>query len=448
MIDEERRCKKVEKWLYIRRRKNLNETRVSLYKSDRKDLNLVCYIAKYFYESKHIDRLLKLALKYKADINHSISKYSPLIYSVSACNHDSIRSLISFKANINCSVGSLETSIDLRDKPPLLLAISKNDMVSVRLLIDSKADIQTEYVCDTIDITRDTQILEYFIDIGLIPYKMNALLWCDDFYVCLKFIKSVVSFNGYSEETKTKILMKFYPCKDILQKLLEKGLDVNTKNKKGQTLLYLSVVDRKYDIIKLLREYNPNINMKYKLEKENKYMNIFEIAMYFNSVKSFGILLNFKGCIDKEIIDKVIQSDNERFICKVIDREYYGIKHTVRMCLATNAIKCVCNLLKRDYITDNVKTGVLDTAVMYNRTKIVKLLITSKGDPLHRNDNGCSALSIAISKKKNDIAKYIIDKCNMNLDDLDHYLFICKKKKNVCISDCLLDIMIDKKFKL
>jgi ankyrin repeat protein len=271
-------------------------------------------------------------------------------------------------------------------------AVRKNDLKEVQLLLDQKADP------NSVDEDGDHLL-------------MSAALYSS--IECMQLlIEKGSNVNAKNKIDETPLMWSLHdPAK--MKLLLQHGADVNAKPKTGNTpLLIASVGHGKYDAIKLLID-NGADPLAINNRKENALMR----ASLFGDTATIGLLLNKRIDINALSMDSstalinAILNANKPVIFQLLDRgadpdmiSFFGLTSLSFAVIFTDAesVKAILKKSKKVNSPDNDGNTVLMYAGYneYDDVEMIQALIDNGAAINARSKNGATPLSWA-SKKGN-----------------------------------------------
>ena len=234
-----------------------------------------------------------------------------------------------------------------------------------------------------------------------------------------------------------------------IQKYIEKGIDINKKDEKGRSILFMLSAKRKIDAIRILLKNNININI------EDRYgRTVLDEA----ALRSDGIMIRFfldngfdinrKNSMGRTILqDVALEGDYKIFQILMNNRPDFNIKDSYGKTVLfdavegqnINIIKDVVNNVDSLNILDENYQTALFKAVLKDNIEIAKLLIVHGINVNFLDKDGQNVLFNTIlqgSKNipiiellmKKDINMNIVDNNNKNV--LDELLYVHDLQKN------------------
>lgn len=315
--------------------------------------------------------------------------------------------LLKYKANVNQQ--------DIEGNTPLMIAIINNQIETVKILLDNGANpnINNKNGQNCLYITNNEDIINLIIESDK---SLNDKQ--------IQFIKAM-RFNN----------------KEQVLNLIEDGVDINTQNSFGETVLMWAVTNHHIDIIEiLLKQENINLNL------QNAVGNTaLIIASRLNNLDIVKLLLNAKadpnilsscnlyalsyaiGHGNNEIAELLLRANaNPNLIALAIfynrlDIIYKLIEYKANVNFDHPLIRAILN--SRSEIVDILLNhGALINCVGQNgntplilavdteNIEIVKLLLRHEISINHKNNDGNTALHIAAFKGNIDIIKILLEK--------------------------------------
>ena len=273
--------------------------------------------------------------------------------------------------------------------------INKEDLVGKTLLIRSLTMEQT-YV--------DTNIIKFIILKGAnVNKKVNALIEQTNKSGISNKLKTKINdlINDHEYEHCPLILAFENKYFDIIKLLLEKGADVNITDQSGNTLLMRSVYYGEVDAVRIILEFNPNLDV---INEQN--WSALYIAVEKHNIDIVKLLLDKGACMYKK--------DNSsspfiRAMCSSLWENLYNVNNNdiVELFFENGA--------KIDILSNNGCDFLMD-AISRKNLKIVKLLLEN-GVPINSNlsnTDDMTPLDFAFNKSRDDdcleIIKFMIKK--------------------------------------
>ena len=293
--------------------------------------------------------------------------------------------------------------IDLNGQTPLIRAVYANSEKLVYELIIRNADISIidRFEKTVIDATLEIGSLKMFIwfkEKGLQnnwEQIENFYNWIED--ANIDFLSYLIEECNIDVNIKNKKGQTFLMIasekgyKNIVSYLIEKGADINIKDKNNWTAL-MYAVKHIYNnvVIDELLKYNPDINIYF--EKDTKYL--LKYAIQNNNIKTLK-LLSKKG-IDFNMynIKSYFEFDDGRR-----PREEYYYIYDVNSAL--------CNSFEVEFENDCIP---LIYAAKHNNLKLTKYFIRKKIDVNKKDRRGYTALMYAVLNQNFDIINLLYDK--------------------------------------
>jgi ankyrin repeat protein len=259
----------------------------------------------------------------------------------------------------------------------------------------------------------------------------------------------VFGFFKVSEDLFYKELLSDDIDINKIQKYIEKGIDINKKDEKGRSILFILSAKRKIDAIRILLKNNININI------EDRYgRTVLDEA----ALRSDGIMIRFfldngfdinrKNSMGRTILqDVALEGDYKIFQILMNNRPDFNIKDSYGKTVLfdavegqnINIIKDVVNNVDSLNILDENYQTALFKAVLKDNIEIAKLLIVHGINVNFLDKDGQNVLFNTIlqgSKNipiiellmKKDINMNIVDNNNKNV--LDELLYVHDLQKN------------------
>jgi len=253
-------------------------------------------------------------------------------------------------------------------------------------------------------------------------------------------IITLINMDCYSVEEKL----------DLIEKLISKGVDINTIDLYGKTAVIYAIEKRLLPVVKLLLD---NGALIFKNDEHSNYyvslMNIIDICQ----PNVFEYMLN--NCNLKnymiDIIEEIIKKDRQDLL-KIIIPKYTGNYLTnennnsiLKMAIDSKKISILKYLIENGIDIGNVDNTTLKKIITLDWFDIVKLLIPKYIDINIQDDYGNSPLIYALYCKNERIIKYLINSgADINL--LNHRIEIIKpiiSDNNIDLLKFLIDHQLD-----
>jgi len=321
-----------------------------------------------------------------------------------------VKLLIKKGANINAQA----TSGSIKGWTPIMLAIYNKQISIFETLLDASADINLKN-------GKGKSALEILIN------KENITIL---HYTCknehnLKFIKLLIEkgadVNVKDKDGKTPL---FYACKnkngfEIAKLLIEKGADINIKGGYDEETLIKYALENENGskIVKLLIEKGADVNVKYDYDKK---------TLLHTACKNKNGFENVKYLIEKGADVNVKDKDGKTSL-------FYACKNKNGFEIAKYLIQKGADVNVKD--KDN--NTLLMYASYYADVNFVKLLVSKGADyknvsvfyPESWNKDTFygNLISITINENKLDILKYFIEELKININETEYNP---KTKKN------------------
>lgn len=260
--------------------------------------------------------------------------------------------------------------------------------------------------------------------------------------------------NGFNINQKIKgdtILYLAISAKkfEIAKYLIEKGADINANNKTGESILFLVLKFNNLDMIKYLVENGADINAKNKDDLSVLQISIiykkFDIAKYLIQ-KGANIFVK-----DKEgntVLHLAIQSKNLEITqllvesgANINDKNIEGIT-PVSLAVITNNLDIIKFLITASADVNRL----LHMAIKIERIGIVKYLIEYTNANINKNIDNVDALYLAVYKNNLDLVKYLIEKgayIHINSPSRNTVLHLATRHKNIELVKYLIEKGID-----
>lgn len=205
-----------------------------------------------------------------ANINaKNIDCRTPLHFAADNGNLSVIKYLIRKGADINAE--------DEYANIPLYFAIRNRKLEIVKYLVD-KTDINNKYNDTLLHLavcSGELDVAKYLVSRGVninakskfLPLHLSSLRGLD---IVGYFVKKAASAEGGYYETPLHYAV-FHGNLEITEYLIEKGADVNARNRNSDTPLHLAIMRGKIDVVKVLLKHNADVNAKNNEEKTALY---------------------------------------------------------------------------------------------------------------------------------------------------------------------------------
>lgn len=154
---------------------------------------------------------------------------TPLLYAVSNNDLESVQALFQLKIDINCH--------NSMDETPLHIAAQFNFLEILKFLLEKKPRINVKNSSGDTPLECALQKRNTYCALELMGYMSNGFNNADD-----------------SGETPLHLAIK-YNCKEVVELLLKKNVDVNKKNDLKKTPLMVAVELNLPDIVKILLDW-------------------------------------------------------------------------------------------------------------------------------------------------------------------------------------------------
>ena len=232
---------------------------------------------------------------------------------------------------------------------------------------------------------------------------------------------------------------------EIIKLLLDKGIDVNCKDKDGNTPLIIACNKGwcsyvcHTDTVKILLEKNVNIN-----EKNNEGYNALFYAIFNYNAKTLKLLLNHKvdmnNCDNKNNTALMVACIYDRYNAAEILSEYCTVEdvnhenygegredgHTPLTIACRNNSKHIVFLLLRKGANVNYKCKEDVTAIhyacMYDHVIMVEILLNHGANANHKSQCNITPLMVACSLGHVEVVKLLLrcDNVGVNIYDTDY----------------------------
>ncbi|MGE5417637.1 MAG: ankyrin repeat domain-containing protein [Acidobacteriota bacterium] len=206
------------------------------------------------------------ALKSGANVNvRDADQKTPLIWAVINRDVPTIKILLAYKADVNVKDKSTWT--------PLMYAAKRGYTDVISLLIAAKANVN---LTDSRNMTAALFAAEagnYVTLQALLPANPDLKISNSDGNNTLMLACSKPDAAGADE---------------IVKLMISKGLDVNAKNKKGDTALVLAVVNKRVEAVKALVAAKADVNAQINGQSLIYYASMTNITEIYNILKDAG----------------------------------------------------------------------------------------------------------------------------------------------------------------
>jgi ankyrin repeat protein len=261
-----------------------------------------------------------------------------------------------------------------------------------------------EGVCRVIDILR-LEILK--TDVVNVLIKNGA---------CFK-VRIPIGIRGYTNSMLHVACEKNNPL-NVVKLLLEKGLNVNDINRKGQTPLHIAARCMNSNKILLLLEYGANVNV---LDKYGDSPITFLIYTYYTNVIHIEYekrLLRVDRCLNlllrnNSSLNNIGKLGGSCLFLTIIGLGFFESRkktHFIKKIINSGAeINIGC---RKEFVKGNITFEIGDTplhaAVKTKDLEVVKLLLANKADIFHVNSCDKSAYEYAMLNEESDITDAIL----------------------------------------
>ncbi|ORY37857.1 ankyrin [Neocallimastix californiae] len=402
------------------------------------------------FRKKNIFNIIKLLLQHGLDIDakdeegktlllYAIEDENELIVNYLLENHASIHSV---NENIKCLKELTKNKKEYKDE--LLVDFEfriKNKFNILKLLLQHGLDIDAKdeegktlllYAIED----ENELIVNYLLENHASIHSVN------------ENIKCLKELTKNKKEYKDELLVDFeFRIKNkfnILKLLLQHGLDINSEDEEGKTLLLYAVEDENEFIVNYLLEnhasiHSVNENIKCLKEftinkKGNKKESLesfeFRVKNKFNIIKlllKYGLDINAKDEEGKTLLLYAINEVNESLF-------YYLLKNNASLeSLKKNNIKLLLNLIFSINENENENENALNKLSKYtNKEKeeekcfeILKLIIRNGLDINNKDEEGNTILIYAIGARKISVIQYLLER-NASLKPVNSKIEILK----------------------
>lgn len=229
------------------------------------------------------------------------------------------------------------------------------------------------------------------------------------------------NLNGQSKED---FLINAVKENDIKKSkyILQKDVDINTRDKKGDTVLISAIKKNSIEIAKLLIEAGADVNAKSIIREESTFM----IASECNATEIMNLLIKFG-------VDIHTTKDSDG-------------RNSLMSAARENAVEALKLLIDSGIdIDDKDSTGgtALIQAAFVGATEVTKLLLEAGADIKIANNLNKTALQIAIEKNKQDIVTLLKNvkpakEYNLNGQNKKEFLFNAIKEKDIAKVDYII----------
>jgi len=417
--------------------------------------------------------LVKLLLELGADVNQGISNgYTPLHIAASNGYIEIAEFLVRNRANVNKSENKGFT--------PIFLAIKHKHSKMVRLLIENGADINKQAECGWSPFhaiagagVYDSEILEIFLknkgDIncrnkeGYSPIHL-AIARGD-----IELINILLEKGGDIDQKLNdgRTLLHYAVEREELEVarfLLEKGIDINASDANGWTALYIAVKNEYKEIIELLLEKGANIE---KIDSTGcsifDYIDVRddrEIIQYF--IIKFNIAFSKEKIIGRIILDKnkvtnkaiikfeyLEKKEFEKIIFVLRNKGYdigkgrYNLQRYFRLAIEKDDLEAIKLMIKIGASVKKVYDygwTALNIAISHNRLEIAKVLVEN-GAVINTETKNMTPLQFAAQEGHLKIVKYLVAKgANINFANYENCtaLYFAARGNKVKIAEYLI----------
>ena len=189
---------------------------------------------------------------------------------------------------------------------------------------------------------------------------------------------------------------------------LEKGIDVNSKDLKGESLLYKIISLNNLELIKHFMEKGVQVGTS-ELQKTVEIGNL-EILKEF---KNKGINLFYKSKFEESLMYLAIKNNHfeiVKYLSEYIPKEFKENKLIIDIALSFGREEILNYLLEREFSINSLNKDLLFWAIKNNKLTLTEKLLLNTSNMSLKDENGRSPTMIAVAYDAKEVFELIMTK--------------------------------------